>query len=269
MKYNCLDFAILRALNNKINTEDEILISASSSFPCPPSFYLFESCMKRLSFGGYITKQGGKIYPTEKCKTLFKGKKLFESKDKFICRLEDEFLSLDEQTDGSASDIEVSLAAYKDAYAQLEGGYAFSADLRLCEGEEENYILLTPPTDTENYLDGEISKNDTLILPLEANSHLPAQLFESASTLTSPSKAKKVCIYDGKAYYVLTMSQEGAKIKISAQKILFNAKRFIGKRDSQLDYAQCADTSVSFYTTDNNLYMSAALLLLEYDCRKG
>ncbi len=268
MKYNCLDFAILCAINNKINTECDILISASSSFPCPPSFYLYEGCMKRLFAGGYITKESGKIYPTEKCKKFFKSKKLFEAKDKFISRLEDEFLSLDEQIENLYNGIEISLAEYKDAYEKLEGNYTFGADFRFSENEGANYILVTPPTDSKDYSDGEISKSDTLALPFESNTHLPTQLFECASALMSPTKAKKVCVCDGKSYFVLTMSQEGGKIKISLQKILFNSKRFIGKTDSSLDYAQCADTSISFYTQDNNLYMSAVLLLLECDCRK-
>lgn len=268
MKYNCLDFAILCAVNNKLNTQEEILVSASSSFPCPPSFYLFENCMKRLFAGGYITKDCGKIYPLEKCKKLFKSKKLFESKDKFISRLEDEFLALDEDISNTPSSFEVSLAEYNDAYMKLVGDYTFSSDFIFSDEDGANYILVTPPTDSEDYSDGEISKKEIIKLPFESNAHLPKQLFDSVSALMSPSKAKKVCIFDGKAYFVLTMSQEGSKIKVSAQKILFNAKRFVGKTDSSLDYAQCSDTSVSFYTTQDNLYMSAALLLLECDCRK-
>lgn len=267
MKYNCLDFALLCAVYNKINTECDILVSASSSFPCPPSFYLYERCMKSLFAGGYITKENGRIYPSEKAKSLFKTKKMFESKDKFLSRLEDKFLSLDKEIVNESS-FEVSLAEYNDAYTRIVGNYEFSANFKFLENEGASYILVTPPTDSEDYSDGEISKKQSVSLPLEANAYLPKQLFECASALMSPSKAKKICIFDGKSYFVLTMSQEDNKIKISVQKILFNAKRFIGKTDSNLDYAQCEDTSILFYTTQDNLYMSAALLLLEYDCRK-
>lgn len=268
MKYNCLDFAILCALNTNQNTEGDILISASSSFPCPPSFHLFECCMKRLYAGGYIVKKGDKIYPTDKTKKLFKSKKLFEGKDKFISRLEDEFLSRDEEITNNADDLQASTVQYKYALTKLTENGEFGADLRLAENDGENCIVITPPANSRCYYDVEIIKNDILTLPLEYNTHLPAQLFDSARALISPSKAKKVCVFDGTSYYVLTMLQEEGKIKVSAQKILFNAKRFIGKTDSSLDYAQCADMSVSFHTTQDNLYMSALLILLEYDCRK-
>ena len=269
MKYNCLDFAILCAANDKVNTEEDILTSVSKSFPYPPSFFLFSSCVKKLHLGGYITYNLDGIYPTEKCKKLFKTKKMFESRDKFISRLEDEFLSLEAEADSTLGDIDISEHKYNSAFKRMENSYTFSSDVRFCEREGDKYLLITPPCDTGEYLDGEISKSDILTLPYESNKDAAEHIFESAAALAYPSKAKKVYVSDGNASYVMTMAQEGSKIKVSIQKILFNSKRFIGKRDSQLDYAQCADTCISFYTTQNTLYMSAALLLLECECRKG
>ena len=268
MKYNCLDFAILCAINEKIYTEEEIIYKTSSSFPAPPSFELYSSSFAALVCGNYIAYVGDKLALTNKSKALFKKKSLFESKSAMLSRLEDEILSTSRE-DMQNTAASLSLDAYNKAVKRLSDEYDFDAILKLDVCDTKASLMLCPPKDTDEYSDGEISKCDTLTLPLEQNEKAINDIFESALSLASPSKAKKVCICDGTSHYVMTMAQESGKIKISVQKILFNAKRFMGKCDSQLDYAQCSDTCISFYTTQNILYMSAALMLLECECRKG
>ena len=268
MKYNCLDFAILCAINEKNYLEEEIIYKSSESFPTPPSFELLDSSFVSLLCGGYITVLGGKVSFTDKSRAMFKKKSLFESKSAMLSRLEDELLSSERAPNPGITTI-LSPDAYKKAISRLSDEYNFDSVLSFECRDGENYILLNPPTDTGEYSDGEISKCEKLLLPLSKNLTVWEQIFESASSLASPSKAKKVCISDGASHYVMTMAQYSGKIKISVQKILFNAKRFIDKCDSQLDYAQCSDTCISFYTTQNILYMSAALILLECECRKG
>ena len=268
MKYNCLDFAILCAINEKTYDEEEIIYKSSQSFPTPPSFELLDSSFVSLLCGGYITFSDGKIAFSDKSKSLFKKKSLFESKSAMLSRLEDELLATERAENPGITTI-MSHDAYKKAVLRLENEYSFDSVLSFECRDGENFVLLNPPTDAGEYSDGEISKCDKLPLPLSKNTTVWEKIFESAMALASPSKAKKVCISDGFSHYVMTMAQDGGKIKISVQKILFNAKRFTDKCDSQLDYAQCADTCISFYTTQNILYMSAALILLECECRKG
>lgn len=268
MKYNCLDFAILCAINEKAYDEEEIIYKSSHSFPAPPSPQLFDSSFISLLCGGYITFSKGKVEFTDKSRSMFKKKSLFESKSAMLSRIEDELLG-SERADNPGITSILSQDAYNASISRLCNEYSFDSVLAFEVRDGENYILLNPPTDAGEYSDGEISKCDTLSLPLSKNTTVWEKIFESAISLASPSKAKKVCICDGVSHYVMTMAQDSGKIKISVQKILFNAKRFVDKCDSQLDYAQCADTCISFYTTQNILYMSAALILLECECRKG
>ena len=269
MKYNCLDFAILCAINEKNYLEEEIIYKSSLGFPAPPSFELFDSSFVSLLCGGYITFIDGKVTFTDKSRATFKKKSIFESQSAMLSRLEDNLLATDRADNPGITTI-LSYDAYKRATSRLSEEYSFDSILKFEVRNGEGYILLTPPkNESDDCSDGEISKCDTLSLPLSRNESVGTGIFESATSLASPSKAKKVCISDGASHYVMTMAQDSGKIKISVQKILFNAKRFMGKRDSQLDYAQCSDTCISFYTTQNILYMSAALILLECECRQG
>ena len=265
MKYNCLDFAILRAVSENAHTEEELIYKTSSIFPVLPSYELYNSSLSSLISGGYIRYNGEKLFLTDKSKSLFKKKSLFESKNAMLSRVEDELLATEQTCD---SDIHFNLSknAYKLSFSRLCDECSFDAIFKIDVSDSKTSIIFSSLNDVGD--DEEISKLGTLSLPIELNPNIAEHIFESASALAYPSKAKKVCISDGSASYVMTMAQDSGKIKISVQKILFNAKRFSGKRDSQLDYAQCADTCISFYTTQNILYMSAALLLFECECRK-
>lgn len=267
MKYNCLDFAILCAINEKVCNAEEIICKTSTDFLAPPSYELYNCSFSSLVAGNYVTYANDTLAFTEKSKALFKKKSLFESKSAMISRLEDMLLATEKE--GHNAKAILSYDTYQRAFKRLDDEYNFDAIMKLdiCDGYTN--FLLSPPKDGSEYSDGEISKCDTISLPLEKNLHIAEYIFESAVSLASPSKAKKVCISDGTSSYVMTMAQDGGKIKVSVQKILFNAKRFIDKRDSQLDYAQCAESCISFYTTQNTLYMSAALILLECECRQG
>ena len=72
MKYNCLDFAILCAINEKTYDEEEIIYKASQSFPTPPTFELLDSSFVSLLCGGYITFLSGKVSFTDKSRAMFK-----------------------------------------------------------------------------------------------------------------------------------------------------------------------------------------------------
>ncbi len=73
---------------------------------------------------------------------------------------------------------------------------------------------------------------------------------------TSP-KARKILLSTAGRAYVLTFcevaDETGAPvIRVTAAPILFNRQRFVGKRDAELDYAQCGDNVLSF--TLSNVY---------------
>ena len=105
MKYNCLDFAILRAVSENAHTEEELIYKTSSIFPVLPSYELYNSSLSSLISGGYIRYNGEKFFLTDKSKSLFKKKSLFESKNAMLCRIEDELLATEQTYD---SDIHFS-----------------------------------------------------------------------------------------------------------------------------------------------------------------
>ena len=53
----------------------------------------------------------------------------------------------------------------------------------------------------------------------------------------------KCCLYaEGAPAYVATIGRNDGATRLHIEKILFNRQRFIGKRDGDLDYAQCGDS---------------------------
>ncbi len=75
-------------------------------------------------------------------------------------------------------------------------------------------------------------------------------LADTALYFAESTKSRKVLLYGGGKAYVMTFAmvtdEEGyAVMRISAAPILFNRQRFVGKRDSDLDYAQCGESLFS------------------------
>ena len=73
-----------------------------------------------------------------------------------------------------------------------------------------------------------------------------SDLLEAAhALLTDIPRTRKVALHGADRSLVVTLSlavsEQGTVLRMSVSRILFNRKRFFGKRDSELDYAQCSD----------------------------
>ena len=91
-----------------------------------------------------------------------------------------------------------------------------------------------------------------------------SDLLEAAhALLTEPPRTRKVAIHGADKSLVITLAQaageQGAYLRMTVAPIRFNRQRFYGKRDSDLDYAQCGDPLMTLELY--NLSDFAALVL--------
>ena len=70
-----------------------------------------------------------------------------------------------------------------------------------------------------------------------------SHLLETADDLLSSPRTHKVALHGVHASYIVTLahaaSEYGTTLRMTVAQIRFNRQRFYGKRDSELDYAQC------------------------------
>ena len=63
--------------------------------------------------------------------------------------------------------------------------------------------------------------------------------------LTQPAKTRKIGLHGADKSLIVTLaraaSEYGTVLRMTVEQIRFNRQRFYGKRDSELDYAQCGD----------------------------
>ena len=81
--------------------------------------------------------------------------------------------------------------------------------------------------------------------PLLIRAGMSDLLSAALALLTDAPRTRKVALHGADKSLIVTLSQaageEGTVLRMTVSRILFNRKRFIGKRDSDLDYAQCSD----------------------------
>lgn len=99
--------------------------------------------------------------------------------------------------------------------------------------------------------DDEYIPENKLTVTYEGGDKCFADLLRAVHELVTSEekKTKKLCLHNERGTYVLTLSPQGDGIRVTCAPIRFNQKRFRGKRDSELDYAQCGDDVLRF-TTD-------------------
>ncbi len=70
-----------------------------------------------------------------------------------------------------------------------------------------------------------------------------SDLLTAAQTLMSDSRTRKVALHGVDRSYIVTLahtaSEYGTSLRMTVEPIRFNRQRFYGKRDGELDYAQC------------------------------
>ena len=80
-----------------------------------------------------------------------------------------------------------------------------------------------------------------------------SHLLETALVLMNDPRTRKVALHGSTGSYIVTLAhaatEYGTALRVTAAQIRFNRQRFYGKRDSDLDYAQCGSPLI---TTEMN-----------------
>ncbi len=248
------DYLILTAIRDKKTALDALLERACSTLPYPLSKNALAFSLGKLAAGGYI--QGYAL--TEKGAAFFKAnKKFLESKHRANARLCK--LLCAEQVD-SVTPYELSDAAYTDACDALRRKYAIpTPDFRLEADGDALYLRFGNTYAEEDDRDARVGE-DTI----KVNTASLCELCAAFARFYERGKHCKCCLYaDGAPAYAATVSTNDECTRLSISKILYNRQRFIGKRDGDLDYAQCGDDAFDRTDTKIDAYVLLAMLEAE------
>lgn len=234
--------------------------------PVTPSCLLF--ALEGLSAGGYVTlapdggvitsatslavtEAGRKAAAVTGLQKLFGEEKAFNKNEMRFCALERPEVtgntwtvdadSFSEITDGMLARREVAVPLF--ALTDCEGGMltltlhhpncGYSA-YESADGEDESGY---DPDSAETADSVTVTGDASRILPIVSD------LLAAACGLLTDSRTRKVALHGGDRSYIVTLahaaSEYGTTLRMTVEPIRFNRQRFYGKRDGDLDYAQC------------------------------
>ena len=256
MRYTFIDYSVLAAIRDKKTALPPLLEAISAPLPYPLSKDALAFSLGKLAAGGYI--EGHAL--TEKGAAFFKNnKKFLESKARANARL-CQFLCA-EQVESSIP-YEISDTAYTEACDALRRKYAIPTPDFTVEQGEHSLILRFAGYTTE---DEDEVRDEQQIAVNAASLRALANTF---AAYKQDCRHHKCCLYaDGAPAYVATVSKNDGATRLHIEKILFNRQRFIGKRDGDLDYAQCGDSI--FDRTDANMTDRIAFAILQAEIHMG
>ena len=252
MRYTFIDYKILAAIRDKKVSLDALLEAVSAPLPYPLSKNALAFSLGKLCVGGYI--QGYTL--TEKGATFFKSnKKFLEGRNKADARLCG--LLCAEQVDCSVP-YELSDTAYVEACDTLRRKYAIpTPDFTIIRGGNSLILRFAGYSleDEDEYTDEQSIAINTASL---------CALAHAFAAYDRDGKHHKCCLYaDGAPAYVATVSINDETTRLNISKILYNRQRFIGKRDGDLDYAQCGDSIYDRTNAKADEYVLLAMLEAE------
>lgn len=106
----------------------------------------------------------------------------------------------------------------------------------------------------------------TLMCDRDTLDRMLADLLDTAILLTESNQIRKVALFGAGQAYILTFAkvadesgEYGATLRTTMAPILFNRQRFIGKRDSELDYAQCGSNVMTRTDMCTNIFAAATI----------
>ena len=231
MRYTFIDYNVLAAIRDKKTSLPHLLEAVSAPLPYPLSKDALAFSLGKLAAGGYI--DGYAL--TEKAEAFFKSnKKFLENKSKAnarLCRI-----LCAEQVESSIP-YDISDAAYTQACDALRRKYAIPTPDFTVEQDENSLTLRFAGYALE---DEDEVRDEQQIAVNAASLRALANTF---AAYEQDGRHHKCCLYaDGAPAYVATVSKNDGATRLHIEKILFNRQRFIGKRDGDLDYAQCGDS---------------------------
>ena len=256
MYYLPTDYLVLAAIRDNKTTFQALLESACASLPYPLSKGALEFSLGKLEAGGYIEN----YTLTEKGAAFFKNnKKFLEGKQKTKMRLC--ALLCAEQIEGEITPYDLSDTAYTEACDALRRKYAIPTPDFTVEAEGGDLYLRF------GSLYAEEQDEDALVAADKIRVNA-ASLHDLACTFLEYFEEgghRKCCLYaDGAPAYVATVSRNEGSTRLNIAKILYNRQRFIGKRDGDLDYAQCGEFAFDRTANDIEIKFACALMQAEH-----
>ncbi len=266
MNYFFTDFYALSAIKPKNPaTAEDILAAMSVAMNYPVELPCLASALSALAADGYITVEGSLITASTRVTLSDKGEaalavggmaKLFK-KARYAAehRNRKAFCALPRP---SAKPLDCDAESFATTLARLQRDYG---DMRLwqigADGTGVYTVSFCRPfteEDGESDPDAAVSDGCAVTVDLSTLQRTVGDLLDTAVLLTESKRSRKVCLSGQGRAYVLTFAyvtdETGEPVlRLSASPILFNRQRFIGKRDSDLDYAQCGDNvlTATFY----------------------
>ncbi len=255
MYYLPTDYLILTAIHDKKTALDALLEAACTTLPYPLSKGALAFSLGKLAAGGYIEEYS----LTDKGTAFFKNnKKFLESKSKANARMC--ALLCAERIEGEITPYALSDSAYAEACDALRRKYSIPSP-KFCIVQGESSLILRFAgyyADRENeddWCDGQ---------SIAVNIPSLCALVDTYVAHYRDGRHHKCCLYaDGAPAYVATVSIDEERTRLSISKILFNRQRFIGKRDGDLDYAQCGETVFDRVNPTLDSYLVLAMIEAE------
>lgn len=278
MFYLYSDFAVLLAASKKKNQKlSEVFTSASVSLQFPLSRAQLLHALESLRAGGYLDFSGTDaradltLSVTEKGYTATKiglAASIIPSlKRSAVDKLESVLCdtSVTSYTDKMSITDDEYVAINRKLYADysiyvpfVEG---FVKDDKLLFSFRSGGCGYSPMGSGDSTLsvedDDELLK-DSLDVYVDTNSGADGLLAATCDFLLVSSKVRKFTLVGDGGVYVFSLSYVKDGARLTAAKILYNKQRFIGKRDSDLDYAQCGENVLDI--TIPPALLSAAVL---------
>ena len=272
MQYLASDFYFLSsAAEQKSRTVGDAYEGMCTYMGYPVSMPCLLHAIRGLVAGGYITVEpdGGRVIAAstrlsvtpegKKSVSVSPLQKLF-GEYKAHLKNEKKFCDL-ERPDASDSDLSADRDSFDDCVTRLIRAGDISHPTFEIDGIEDGYLKLTVhhPNDGWSEADEddgeEASDPDVASLAYSASvtcteAQIKAALHDLIVTahalVTEPARARKVALHGVDASLLISMAnaanEQGlVSFRVTVSKIRFNRQRFVGKRDSDLDYAQCGD----------------------------
>ncbi|MBQ9161863.1 MAG: hypothetical protein IJX74_01165 [Clostridia bacterium] len=272
------DFVFLTAVCKKRNQKlSDIFTSASFALQFPFTKGQLIHALGVLHAGGYITFSGNVtvadlvVSATEKgynaTKTGFFALLSSRVRETELLKLEQAFCLNTEAAD--SFDVAITDDEYVAINRKLYADYsisvpfveAFVRDGKLSFSFRSSGCGYSPMGSGESELavedDDEILKNSLDVI-CNDEKYADGLLAATCDFLLVSSKVRKFALEGHGGVYLFSLSYVKDGARLTAAKILYNKQRFIGKRDGDLDYAQCGENILDI--TISPALLSAAVL---------
>ncbi len=224
----------------------------------PVSCECLSSALCALSAGGYVTLTDAVLTPatevalTEQGEALVAVPKLatFLKNESAIQKARRRSLTaLCAEERPTAEALPCDKASFTDVLSEIERDFEDMRLFAICDREDGLYTLTIKRPYSEGFEDDPDApgaEDATLLTDLDGIRAMLGDLASMAIHIQESSRIRKVALHGAGRSLILTAAyaaddwdESELPLRLTVSPILFNRARFVGKRDSDLDYAQC------------------------------